>query len=163
MSCTVHHVAYAHRMDSIVWLDAVTHGDSGNAIAQTARIQQPTLGRQRRAGALSPEVVVAIARGYNVPVLPGLVACGLITEAEAALKDRLGGVEEVLATASDEELLRAVLRRVEGGSRLDSMLTRPLNATHPMLYVASEDEIDEMPPEPGPNRLPDVDPPPSPR
>ena len=159
--CRLHGVPYAQRMDSIAWLEAVTRGDSGNAIAQNARVQQPTLGRQRRAGSLSPEMIVAIARGYHVPVLPGLIACGLITEAEAELKDRLGGVEEVLASASDEQLLRAVLRRVEGGSRLDSILTCPLDETHPMLHVPTGDEIDEMPPEPGPSQPPDADPPPN--
>lgn len=135
--------AYACRMNSIAWLEAVAHDDSGNAVAQRAKIHQPTLSRQRRAGKLGPETVVAIARAYNVPVLPGLVACGLITEAEAALKERVGDVEQILATASDADLLRAVLARVEGGANLHTMLRQPLDSE--TVAVVTADRTSEMP------------------
>lgn len=128
-------------MNSLDWMRATVGEDSRNAVAVNAEITQSTLNRQIDRGELSPESVVAIARSYSVPVLPGLVACGLITEQEAALKERQG-LEEVLTAASDADLIRAILRRIEDGAGLHSMLTQPLDASHPLLAGDADDGFD---------------------
>ena len=120
-------------MDAVTWMSAVTDGDSINAVANRTGMIQTTLNRQVRGGALTPETVVAIARAYGAPVLPGLVACGLITEAEAALKERASEVEEVLATATDRQIINSVLARLAGGAELHAMLTAPLDERHPAM------------------------------
>ena len=125
-------------MDAVTWMSAVTDGDSINAVANRVGMIQTTLNRQVRGGTLTPETVVAIARAYGAPVLPGLVACGLITETEAALKERMGEVEEVLATATDRQIINSVLARLAGGAELHSMLTAPLDGDHPVVREAGD-------------------------
>lgn len=118
-------------MDTLEWLSAVSQGDSRNMVATKAGLYAATLNKQVARGHLSPEVVVAIARAYDVPVLDGLVVCGLITEDEAHLRDRLS-LPAALKEASDAELLREVLDRVDHeGSLAHPDLAGPLDASHP--------------------------------
>lgn len=137
--CKTGYVSYTECMiDSLAWMASTVGDHSENTTARLAGINQSTLNRQVRAGTLTPETVVAIARAYRVPVLPGLVACGLITEAEAALKERMGSVEEVLATAEDSQIVGEMLARLAGGKELHSMLTAPLDGDHPVVREAGD-------------------------
>ena len=121
----------------------VVGDDTRNAVAERAGVVQPTLNRQIARGNLKPEIVVAIARAYGVPILPGLVACGLITEQEAAIKARADSIQEALAKAEDADLVREVLRRIEGnGAELHTMLNEPLDARHPALRAVSGEDDD---------------------
>ena len=125
---------YAKRMNSIAWMRGTVGDDTRNAVADRAGIVQSTLNRQIDKGVLRPETVVAIARAYGAPVLPGLVACGLITEREAAIKARSDSIQEALAKADDADLIRTALDRIEnGGAKLHNMLTSPLDERHPAL------------------------------
>lgn len=113
-------------MNSLEWFATTRGGDSENAAAKKIGLTQSTINRQVARGHLSPEVVVAVARAYRAPVLPGLVACGLITAEEAALKER--ALSDVLDQASDADLLQAVLRRVDGdGNLAHPILTQPIS------------------------------------
>ncbi|RRD41675.1 hypothetical protein [Buchananella hordeovulneris] len=100
-------------MSAEKWLKNVIGNTAPTAAARRAGVQPSTLTRQLEAGQISPEVAVKIARAFDAPVLDTLVSIGLITDAEAALKDRMG-TETALETASDEALLRELLRRAEG-------------------------------------------------
>ncbi|WP_424807438.1 hypothetical protein [Rhodococcus sp. 27YEA15] len=72
-----------------------------------------TLNRQLAESALTPETIVKIARGYNEPAVPGLIAFGLLTESDIAEVS----IEDALHRAEDEQLMDEVLRRMQGGSR----------------------------------------------
>lgn len=122
-------------MSEMTWYEIVTNSDSVNAVATKAKIVQTTLNRQVQRGRLSPEVVIAIARGYKAPVLDALVSCGYLTEEEAALKDRFG-LEEALQDATDEQLLRELLRRINTEGSLEHPdLVTPLDNTHPAMHI----------------------------
>ena len=132
-------------MTSIAWMRGVVGDDTRNAVAERAGVVQPTLNRQIARGQLKPEIVVAIARAYGVPILPGLVACGLITEQDAAIKARSDSILEALAKADDADLVREVLRRIEqDGAALHTMLDEPLDATHPALRPVSAASYDDL-------------------
>lgn len=136
---------YAKRMNSIAWMRGTVGDNTRNAVADRAGIVQSTLNRQIDKGVLRPETVVAIARAYGVPILPGLVACGLITEHEAAIKARSDSILEALAKADDADLVREVLRRIEqDGAALHTMLDEPLDATHPALRPVSGGAYDDL-------------------
>lgn len=136
---------YAKRMNSIAWMRGTVGDDTRNAVADHAGIVQSTLNRQIDKGVLRPETVVAIARAYGVPILPGLVACGLITEQEAAIKARSDSILEALAKADDADLVREVLHRIEqDGAALHTVLDEPLDATHPALRPVSGGAYDDL-------------------
>ena len=61
-------------MGIMEWYAATVADDTANAVALRAGLVQSTLARQIKAGQLSPEVVVAIARAYRADVLDALVA-----------------------------------------------------------------------------------------
>ena len=131
-------------MDTLEWLSAVSQGDSRNMVATKAGLYAATLNKQVARGHLSPEVVVAIARAYDVPVLDGLVVCGLITEDEAHLRDRLS-LPAALKEASAAELLREVLERVDHeGSLAHPDLASPLDDSRPAVRSSTEGEVVPM-------------------
>lgn len=122
-------------MEHSEWLARVAGEDSTNAIATTAGIYTATLAKQIKRGRLSPEVIISIARGYKAPVLDALVSCGYLTEEEAALKDRFG-LAEALQDATDEQLLRELLRRINTEGSLEHPdLVTPLDNTHPAMHI----------------------------
>ncbi|GAA2178666.1 hypothetical protein GCM10009785_02190 [Brooklawnia cerclae] len=127
-------------MNSIQWLRQVAPEAANGAIAARAGLTRSTLNRQIAQGELKPEVVVAVARAYGKPVLEGLVSCGFITEKEAALKERMG-LEEVLAAATDEQLLRAILDRVGADGQVHHPLfDEPLDSEHIPTMMGAREE-----------------------
>lgn len=111
-------------MNSLQWLAQTTNDDTTNSVATRSGVTGSTLSRQVAKGTLSPETVVAIARAYHAPVLPGLVACGLITADEARVIAPMG---TLLTDATDEALLDEVLRRIRAGHDQHPTLTQPLD------------------------------------
>lgn len=131
------------------WLSRVAGDDTTNAVATRAGIYTATLSKQLARGKLSPENIIAIARAYRAPILDSLVACGIITEAEAAIKNRLG-LEEALHEATDDHLLRELLRRVDDeGSLQHPALVTPLDERHSSMraygYGAHVTDLGTMP------------------
>lgn len=95
------------------WVRRVTRGDSGRKIAKAAGVHPATLNRQLADSALTPEMIVKIARGYGESAVPGLVAYGLLVDSDIAEVS----IEDALERAEDEQLMDEVLRRMKGGSR----------------------------------------------
>lgn len=112
-------------MDSIKWMQSIVGDDSLNVIASRADLVASTLYRNVEKGRLPPEVVVAVARAYRQPVLPGLVAAGLITQDEADLK-ALAAVE-ALQSATDDELASEIMRRLATVRGDHAPLLTPIN------------------------------------
>lgn len=127
-------------MDSNEWLASVVGDDSLNAVSLKSGLPNPTLYRQQAKGVLSPEVVVAVARAYGVPVLPGLIACGLITKEEAGAGVAPISKIEALRLVTDKELSQEVLRRMSSGSDDDHpLLTAPLDESHPAVQEMAQE------------------------
>lgn len=103
------------------WYEKTVRGDSVNAVAAKANVVQTTLDRQLKKGALSAEMVVAIARAYRVDVLDSLVKAGLITREEI----KAHGVRGALRDALDVEIAQEVARRLGDGDR--PILDTPLS------------------------------------
>ncbi|MDR6867866.1 transcriptional regulator with XRE-family HTH domain [Microbacterium resistens] len=92
------------------WLRATCGGDSYREIARRAGLSDSIISRQiRDLGSLSFEVVVAIAREYGAPVLPALVANGLVTATEATLPS----IEATLRGATEQQLVLEIARRLD--------------------------------------------------
>lgn len=101
-------------MDIENWYKKTTKDDSMLTVAEKAGITQSTLYRQMKSGALSPEVVVAIARAYGVNVLHALVTSGLLTTDE--IKDAAPALKAIqLEEYTDLELAEEIYRRVANG------------------------------------------------
>ena len=95
------------------WLAEVSGGRTLRQIATDAGISIPTLSRQVRESTLTPENAVRVARQYRRSPLGGLVAIGLLSEAEAASADP----ETALRTVAWDELLREIKRRHEDATQ----------------------------------------------
>lgn len=92
------------------WIESVA-GTTLRQVALATEIPVPTLARQVREQAVTPETVVRIARKYEASPLGGFVAIGLITDKEANAMS----VAEALGRASDLELANEAIRRIEAG------------------------------------------------
>jgi len=65
------------------WVDAVDDGELRHRVSTTTRVAPQNFSAQLTANRLSPELAVATSRAAGVGFAGGLVATGLITEAEA--------------------------------------------------------------------------------
>ncbi|MBV7302915.1 hypothetical protein [Corynebacterium sp. TAE3-ERU2] len=91
------------------WLHTLTGGASGRAAAQKAEISVATLNRQLKAGRLSAENVIALARAYNESPVQALAATGYLSS-EEAIGVSLTTTAQML---SDKDLIRELARRVD--------------------------------------------------
>lgn len=98
-------------MNTVEWFRSVTSGDSVNAAAIRAGLNQPTLSRQVKAGILSPESIVAVARAYKADAIEGLIISGLISEADV----NRHGADLILQKLEDHEIANEVWRRMGDG------------------------------------------------
>lgn len=97
------------------WWAFVTDLLAGDTPADAERksgIGRSNFTRWKQGRDVEPEMAVALTRKYGGNVLEALVACGLITQEEARL--RRFGLKAALETATDHQLVMAVLRRVGG-------------------------------------------------
>lgn len=94
-------------MSKLDWYRGVVKDASINAVAARSGLVQSTLNRQIKAEALTPDVVVAVARAYGVDVLDALVANGVLTEDDI----RSHWARVALADLTDIELAAEVIRR----------------------------------------------------
>lgn len=126
-------------MDIKKWIRSVTKEDKSGTIAVKIGVNAGTFKRQYDAGKIPPINLVKIARAYNIPPLSALIACGLITEEEAniddadikAIKEALENTKQLaqnaigLETATDEQLLQELLRRVKQ-RKVNPIFTEPV-------------------------------------
>lgn len=90
------------------WFNEVTDSASGRAAATTAGISVATLNRQLAKKTLTPEVIIALARGYHVSPVNALVD----TEYLRASEVRDLGEVELARLLTDHELIRETARRI---------------------------------------------------
>lgn len=96
-------------MNITEWYETTTGGDTVNAVATRAKINQPTLHRQVQNWRLSAETVVHIARGYGKSALDGLMVLGLIKQADIDAHFK----HLQLSDYTDAEIVDEIARRLE--------------------------------------------------
>lgn len=91
------------------WIDGVRGTDSMSEVARRSDIPQPTLSRQVNNDQLTFETVRDVSRAYGRAVLADLMATGHLNADDAGV----GTIERALASASDEQLVLEVGRRLD--------------------------------------------------
>ena len=94
--------------DHISWYKTVTKGDSNRQASDKAGLNNATLGRQLKAGALSAENVIRIAEAYGESPIVSLIDLGFMS---SKWMNEHGALTS-LRKASDEELTDELLRRL---------------------------------------------------
>ncbi|MGN7253082.1 hypothetical protein [Arthrobacter sp. SAFR-014] len=95
------------------WVDAIDDGELRHRVSAATRVAPQNYSAQLTANRLAPELAVATSRAAGVGLAGGLVAAGLVTEAEAGWAP--GARQAALDRMTDGEL--AVL----AGERLQSL------------------------------------------
>lgn len=127
-------------MNALQWIKTVAGNDTLREIARRSKLSDATLSRQLSKDALTFDVVISIARGYDTSVIAGLVATGFITEAEASI-DSTGAA---LQAATDDQLVDEVYRRIlRGSDAYDGAITRPRRHLSAVTDVAAQ--VDDEP------------------
>lgn len=98
-------------MEHIKWFERTTDNASALAASKNAvpPLNNATLSRQINKGTFSPEVVIAIARGYNQSPVEALAQTGYL-RTEEAVGQRPEAIAQLL---SDQDLIRELARRVD--------------------------------------------------
>lgn len=91
------------------WLQRLTNGDSGRAVAIKAGVSVATTNRQISRGEISAENVIAISRAYGQSPVEALAQTGYLTQDEATGIPR----ESLADLLTDQELIRALAERVD--------------------------------------------------
>lgn len=84
------------------WVDAIDDGELRHRVSAATGIAPQNYSAQLSANRLTPELAIATSRAAGVGLTGGLVATGMITEAEAGWQP--GARQEALAGLSDGEL-----------------------------------------------------------
>ncbi|MET3809305.1 hypothetical protein [Arthrobacter sp. UYEF3] len=84
------------------WVDAIDDGELRHRVSAATGVAPQNYSAQLTANRLSPELAVATSRAAGVGLTGGLVATGLVTEAEAGWPP--GARQSALAALSDGEL-----------------------------------------------------------
>ncbi|QYF91203.1 hypothetical protein [Arthrobacter sp. PAMC25284] len=93
------------------WVDAVDDGELRHRVAAATGIAPQNFSAQLTANRLSPELTLATARAAGVGFTGGLVATGLITEAEAGWDP--AAKQSAVASLSDGELVTLAGERLQ--------------------------------------------------
>lgn len=104
------------------WIERLAKRDSLRDIQAKTGISFSTLSRRLPDG-LSAEQVIQFARGYDAPVIDGLIAAGFLSEADRL--DAAAGAS--IASASDEQLAEEVLRRMKLGGEAAGIFDQPIS------------------------------------
>jgi hypothetical protein len=120
--------------ESIRWIDEVRGNDSLRGAARKAGITSAKLIRQVNDDLLTFETVRDISRAYGRSVVADLISTGHLSRADAGAE----GVERVLRTASDEDLVLEVARRMEVTS-IGTIYDKPISE------AVTEATIHQMP------------------
>jgi len=94
---------------SIKWIDEVRGTDSMRGAARRAEITAAKLIRQVNDDQLTFETVRDVSRAYGRSVLADLVTMGMLTPGDVGVE----GLERALQSASDEQLVLEVGRRLD--------------------------------------------------
>lgn len=132
--------------DSIRWIDQVRGNDSLRGAARKAGVTSAKLIRQVNDNLLTFETVRDISRAYGRSVVSDLIATGHLTREDAGAE----GLERVLLTATDEQLVLEVARRLDV-SDVGTIFDKPVSEAvtdatihqFPTRNVPSTDQDDE--------------------
>lgn len=94
-------------MDFNAWLLELIGDDTQRSASTKAGMAESTLSRQLSRGALRPEMVIALCRGYGRSPVTGLIETGYLREWEA--EDV--GIPYALQEATNQQLLDEIMRR----------------------------------------------------
>ena len=94
-------------MDFKQWIDDLIGSDSYRRAAQRIDSNGSTITRQLDKGRLTPEMVIALCRGYGRSPVTGLIETGYLREWEA--EDV--GIPYALRQATNQQLLDEIMRR----------------------------------------------------
>lgn len=86
------------------WLDRATDHASDREIGRRTGLNHTTISRWRNAGRASAEGTIAIARAYRADPVDGLIAAGILTEAEVLARDVRAVVRRAPTVFLTEEL-----------------------------------------------------------
>lgn len=95
--------------ESMKWVDEVRGVDSLREVARRLGTTHSTLARQINNDQLTFESIRDIARAYRRPVLADLIRLGHLSAEDAGLE----GIERALSSATDEQLVVEIGRRLE--------------------------------------------------
>lgn len=94
-------------MDFNQWLLELIGEDTQRTASTKAGMSESTLSRQLSRGALRPEMVIALCRGYGRSPVTGLIETGYLHEWEAEGV----GIPYALQEATNQQLLDEIMRR----------------------------------------------------
>lgn len=94
-------------MDFNQWLLELIGDDTQRTASTKAGMAESTLSRQLSRGALRPEMVIALCRGYGRSPVTGLIETGYLREWEAEGV----GIPYALQEATNQQLLDEIMRR----------------------------------------------------
>ena len=95
------------------WLNDLKGADSMRAASQKSGYAQTTLQRQVDKGQLSPEMVIALCRGYDRSPVTGLIETGYLRKWETEGVS----IPYALEQATNQQLLDEILRRSDPEAR----------------------------------------------
>lgn len=130
--------------ESIRWIDSVRGNDSLRGAARKAGITSAKLIRQVNDDLLTFETVRDISRAYQRSVVSDLIETGHLTREDAGTE----GLERALRTASDEELVLEIARRLEVtdlGTIYDKPISQAVDSAERHLRAVANESIDEHP------------------
>lgn len=115
-------------------------------IADRAGFDKSNVTRWKGGANADPLFVVKFARAYGRPVAEALVASGLITAEEASVTEIRVGIQDALDSASDDDLIDALRRRLDKAGHGDDRQARGHIVLLPSLDVGalSDDEINSL-------------------
>lgn len=97
------------------WLARVTNHASDHEVARRAGITHTTIGRWRKSGRAPAEGIITIARAFRADPIDGMVAAGLLTEADLMNGGLRNAVRHApTAFLTDELHERAVSGKFDG-------------------------------------------------
>lgn len=105
-------------MEHKEWFANAIGEDTLNGAAKRSAIPQKTLDGQIKRGLLPAESVIKLARTYGKGVIQALVDTGYLEVSEVKGKVTILNIEQI----SDAELLKELLRRVDGDGVLPSSI-----------------------------------------
>lgn len=91
------------------WFEKLTHHASGRSAAERSGESPATVNRQLKAGVISPELVISLARGYGRSPVLALLQTGYLLPEETGAPT----LEEVATTLTDQQLIAETARRID--------------------------------------------------
>lgn len=129
------HLLHHCNMSINRWIEKIAGTDVRRRIAAHVGMEQSTLNRQMASGEPAPETVVRIARAYGASPVEGLTILGLINESEVQRAAAMAALE----SASDQDIVAEVLRRLESTQQDHPEFTEPVSEANVTIFQAAKE------------------------